>query len=166
MRWDGAVEAFQGLGAAASFETLPQRLRLSKAKHPSLAGHARLAQRLARWVPFYEYDETRFFCSDGAPEEIAQRRRAGFMRLAVLYQVRFGETRRQTAEIADNISDLQFTDAYRVPFQYSRMVRQHLKAGAFMQASAGVVLTDLDGNAFYDLAGSYGVNVLGYDFYK
>src|SRR5262249_1291500 len=169
MRWDGAVEAFYGLGVAArrtSFEALPQRLRLSKAKHPSLAGHARLAQRLARWVPFYEYDETRFFCSDGAPEEIAQRRRPGFMRLAALYQARFGETKRQTAEIADSISDLQFTDAYRVPFQYSRMVRQHLNAGAFMQASAGVMLTDLDGNAFYDLAGSYGVNVLGYDFYK
>src|SRR5262249_23509626 len=93
-------------------------------------------------------------------------RRAGFMRLAALYQARFGETKRQTAEIADSISDLQFTDAYRVPFQYSRMVRQHLNAGAFMQASAGVMLTDLDGNAFYDLAGSYGVNVLGYDFYK
>ncbi len=27
-------------------------------------------------------------------------------------------------------------------------------------------LTDVDGNAFYDLAGSYGVNLLGYDFYK
>ena len=27
-------------------------------------------------------------------------------------------------------------------------------------------LTDLDGNRFYDLTGSYGVNVFGYDFYK
>ena len=29
-----------------------------------------------------------------------------------------------------------------------------------------MTLTDLDGNRFYDLTGSYGVNVLGYDFYK
>jgi glutamate-1-semialdehyde 2,1-aminomutase len=29
-----------------------------------------------------------------------------------------------------------------------------------------VTLTDLDGNRFYDLTGSYGVNVFGYDFYK
>jgi glutamate-1-semialdehyde 2,1-aminomutase len=29
-----------------------------------------------------------------------------------------------------------------------------------------VRLTDVDGNEFYDLAGSYGVNLLGYDFYK
>ena len=35
-----------------------------------------------------------------------------------------------------------------------------------MQSSAGVTVTDLDGNVFYDLTGSYGVNVLGYDFYK
>ncbi len=27
-------------------------------------------------------------------------------------------------------------------------------------------MTDLDGNTFYDLTGSYGVNVFGYDFYK
>ena len=30
----------------------------------------------------------------------------------------------------------------------------------------GVTVTDLDGNRFYDLTGSYGVNVFGYDFYK
>jgi glutamate-1-semialdehyde 2,1-aminomutase len=29
-----------------------------------------------------------------------------------------------------------------------------------------VTVTDLDGNVFYDLTGAYGVNVLGYDFYK
>ena len=28
------------------------------------------------------------------------------------------------------------------------------------------MVTDLDGNSFYDLTGSYGVNVFGYDFYK
>ena len=29
-----------------------------------------------------------------------------------------------------------------------------------------MTLTDLDGNVFYDLTGSYGVNVFGHDFYK
>ena len=29
-----------------------------------------------------------------------------------------------------------------------------------------MTVTDLDGNRFYDLTGSYGVNVFGYDFYK
>ena len=71
-----------------------------------------------------------------------------------------------TAEVKDGISDLQFTDAYRVPFQFSRYVREHLQAGTFVQSSSGVTVTDLDGNSFYDLTGSYGVNVFGYDFYK
>ena len=46
------------------------------------------------------------------------------------------------------------------------MVRKHLPSGAFLQSSDGVTVTDLDGNRFYDLTGSYGVNVFGYDFYK
>ena len=90
----------------------------------------------------------------------------GFMRLSELYQARFAETIRRTAEVSDSISDLQFTDAYRVPFQYSRFVRQHLRSGAFVQSSEGVKVSDLDGNEFYDLTGSYGVNLFGYDFYK
>jgi len=53
-----------------------------------------------------------------------------------------------------------------VPFQYSRFVRQHLRAGSFVASSSGVMLEDLDGNRLYDLTGSYGVNVFGYDFYK
>ena len=53
-----------------------------------------------------------------------------------------------------------------MPFQYSRLVREHLGTSAFMQSSAGVTVTDLDGNVFYDLTGSYGVNIFGNDFYK
>src|SRR5262249_38204887 len=139
---------------------------LSRAKHPSLRGHARISRRIARLVPFYDYGEDRFFRSDDAPEEIASSRRAGFMRLSAIYRERFAETARLTAEVEPGISDLQFTAAYRVPFQYSRVVRQHLKAGSFVKSSSGVTVTDLDGNTFYDLTGSYGVNVFGYDFYK
>jgi glutamate-1-semialdehyde 2,1-aminomutase len=158
--------ATAALAALAALPRLKRRLDLARAKHPSLRGHARLARRLARLVPFYEYDEQRFFRCDGAPEEVAARRRAGFARLAELYRERFSEGARLTAEAEDGISDLQFTGAYRVPFQFSRHVRRHLKAGAFVRASSGVTLTDLDGNVFHDLSGSYGVNLLGHDFYK
>jgi glutamate-1-semialdehyde 2,1-aminomutase len=61
---------------------------------------------------------------------------------------------------------MQFTAAYRVPFQFSRHVREHFKGGSFLQSSSGPTVTDLDGNRFYDVTGSYGVNVFGYDFYK
>jgi glutamate-1-semialdehyde 2,1-aminomutase len=142
------------------------RLQLSRAKHPSLTGHSKMARRFAGWMPFYEYDEAEFFRADSAPEQIAAERRAAFMRLSALYSERFKETAAQTAQIEASLSDLDFTSRYRVPFQFSRFVREHFKAGSFLQSSSGVSVTDLDGNRFYDLTGSYGVNVFGYDLYK
>jgi glutamate-1-semialdehyde 2,1-aminomutase len=161
--------AAYGLGAlvlAASAVKLKSRLELSKAKHPSLAGHSRLARRVASLVPFYEYDEARFFSVDGAPEEVAARRRDDFQRLAALYKSRYVRSLQRTDEAREVISDLQFTGRYRVPFQFGRFVRSQLPIGAFLESSSGVTVTDLDGNPFYDLTGSYGVNLLGYDFYK
>ena len=157
------------LGAVAAAVALPRiktRLELSKAKHPSLSGHSRMARRIAALVPYYEYDEARIFNCDGAPAEIAARRRAAFMQLAELYRQRFPKGAALTAEAATGISDLQFTGAYRVPFQFSRYVREHIKGSSFVASSAGVTVTDVDGNEFYDLTGSYGVNVFGNDFYK
>jgi glutamate-1-semialdehyde 2,1-aminomutase len=145
---------------------LPRRLALSRAKHRSLAGHARIARAMASLVPYYEFVEADFVNADDAPGEVAKLRRAGFERLAALYAERFPKTRALTREVQSGLSDLQFTAAYRVPFQFSRHVRTHLGVGAFLQAADRVTVTDLDGNSFYDLAGSYGVNLLGYDFYK
>ena len=153
-------------GAAAAIARARRRLQLSGAKHPSLAGHARISSRLAKLIPFYEFGEDRFFCSDGAPPEIAKRRQMAFEALARDYEHRFANTIALKAEIKDTISDLQFTDAYRVPYQYSRLVRERLGGGPLLRSSHGVMLTDVDGNTYYDLAGSYGVNLFGYDFYK
>ncbi len=155
------------LGAAAYTVTrAKQRLALSLAKHPSLAGHARMAKRVAALVPGLSYDEQRFFASDGAPAEVVTRRRAGLDALAALYAERFARSLALTAQTAEGLSDLQFTGAYRVPFPYSRYLRQRLRMPAFLASSQGVRVTDLDGNALLDLTGSYGVNVFGYDFYK
>ncbi len=142
------------------------RLELSRAKHRSLSGHSKMSRRIARLVPFYEFDINDFFRSDGAPGDVANKRQDGFFRLAAIYQQRFAKNRQMTSEVAGHISDLQFTQSYRVPFQYSRLVRENLGAGSFMQSSSGVTVTDLDGNVFYDLTGSYGVNIFGNDFYK
>jgi len=142
------------------------RLLLSRAKHRSLAGHARLSRRIASLLPFYEYDERHFFRADDPSEEIAAKRREGFMRLSTLFAQRFAKTAALTREIRGGLSDLQFTSRYRVPFQFSRFVRRHLQGGSFLESSAGPQLTDLDGNRLYDLTGSYGVNLFGYEFYK
>ncbi|HLG80229.1 MAG TPA: aminotransferase class III-fold pyridoxal phosphate-dependent enzyme [Bradyrhizobium sp.] len=151
---------------AAVAPKVKARIALSRAKHRSLAGHSKMSKLAARLIPHYEFDINDFFRSDNAPAEIATKRQDGFFRLAEVYKTRFARSREMTKEAAHQISDLQFTQSYRVPFQYSRLVREHLGAGTFMQGSSGVTLTDLDGNVFYDLAGSYGVNIFGYDFYK
>ena len=145
---------------------LQLRLQLSLAKHRSLTGHARMSRRLAALVPFYEYGEDHFFRADEAPPEVAATRREGFMRLAATFAERYAVTAARTAELADSISDLQFTSRYRVPFQFSRFVRKHFKTGTLLASSAGTTVTDLDGNRFFDLTGSYGTNLFGYDFYK
>jgi glutamate-1-semialdehyde 2,1-aminomutase len=155
-----------GLALAFLLRKVFVRLQLSLAKHRSLAGHARMSRRFASWVPFYEYDESSFFGVDSAPTQVVAARRAGFMRLAALFAARFEKTVEQTAALAGSVSDLEFTSRYRVPFQFSGYVRRHLKSGSFVQSSGGVTVTDLDGNRFYDVTGSYGVNVFGYDFYK
>ena len=142
------------------------RMALSRAKHGSLTGHARLARRIAALVPRYEYGEAHFFSVDDAPPEIAARRRAGFLQLAAVYSERYPQTVAMTDEVEAAVSDLQFTARYRVPFQFSRLVREQLRAGAFLRSSSGTTVTDLDGNRLFDLTGSYGVNLFGYDFYK
>ena len=153
-------------GTAAAVPKLRARLALSRAKHRSLTGHAKISRLVARLIPFYEFDIDGFFGSDGAPATIATQRQDGFFRLASLYRDRFAKGRALTLQASERISDLQFTESYRVPFQYSRLVREHLGTSAFVQSSAGVTVTDLDGNVAYDLTGSYGVNIFGNDFYK
>ena len=157
------------LGSAAVAGTLPRlhrRLALSRAKHPSLTGHSRMAKRVARLLPGYAYGDEDFFRADDAPPEVVAQRRAGLARLAEQVSGRCPQTLAMTAQARSVLPDLQFTGAYRVPFQFSPVLRQYLQVGAFLQASDGVHVTDLDGNRYLDLTGSYGVNVLGYDRYK
>ena len=162
-----SVQIALSLGALAlSLPYIKRRLELSRAKHPSLTGHSRMAKRVASLLPGYEFTESQFFSCDGAPETVASNRRAAFYQLANLLQTRHAKSIELTAEAREIISDLQFTGAYRVPFQFSPLVRQHLKVGAFIQSADGVFVTDYDGQRFFDLTGSYGVNVFGADFYK
>ncbi len=155
-----------GAALAASGWKLWNRLRLSRAKHRSLAGHARMSRRVAAQLPAYAFDGDTAFGADGAPEDVVARRRAGFARLSALYGERFPRTRALTAEARAGLSDLQFTGRYRVPPPFADVVSEHLSAGTFLRSASGVTVTDLDGNTFHDLTGSYGVNLLGVDAYR
>jgi glutamate-1-semialdehyde 2,1-aminomutase len=143
-----------------------RRIRLSRAKHPSLAGHPRIAKRLARLVPFYAFGPERFFRADGAPEDVAARRRRGFDALARALRERSPGSAAALRRLEAGVSDLRFTGRYRVPFPFSAMVRERLPGGVLLRAGAGHEVVDVDGNRFIDLTGAYGVNVFGNDRYK
>ena len=164
----GTIAALVAAGALVALvgPKLRARLILSRAKHRSLAGHSRLSRRIAALLPRYAYDDAAFFSADDAGAAIADRRRAAFERLSGEMRSAGVRTVERTAEATPFISDLQFTESYRVPFQFSPRVQRQLPAGSFVESSDGVQVTDLDGTARYDLTGSYGVNLLGYDFYK
>ena len=158
-----------GVGSAALWvaaRKVHQRAELSLAKHRSLAGHPRTARRIAALLPNYSYEEHMVFAVDGAPAEVVAQRKAAFTQLVQGISQRYAKTLAAGASVVDGLSDMQFISAYRVPYQFKAMVKQGLKIGSFLQSSSGVTVTDLDGNVFYDLTGSYGVNLLGNDFYK
>ena len=145
---------------------LSRRLLLSRAKHPSLRGHARWSRRMARLIKFFEYDKDAFFVSDAAPESVARIRRAGLERLRRQVRQSAPTTVRMSEALQEDISDIRFTTAYRVPFPYRNQVPRELRYGSIVDQTRGVQVKDIDGNWRYDLSGSYGVNVFGYDFYK
>jgi glutamate-1-semialdehyde 2,1-aminomutase len=161
--------ALYTVGSAALVLALTKaksRLELSYAKYRSLAGHPRMARRVAAVLPSYRYEEDQAFAVDGAPPDVVARRKTAFASLVGRCQERYPKSLAASAEAAQSLSDLQFVSAYRVPFQFRALAAQGLKVGSFVQSSSGVTVTDLDGNTFFDLTGSYGVNLFGNDFYK
>ena len=156
----GALVLFSGL------RRVKQRAELSLAKHGSLAGHPRNTRRLASFLPSYHYDEVHALGVDGAPDDVVSRRKVAFDALLAQYQTRYPKSLQESADVVNGLSDLQFTSAYRIPFQFRNLASKGLKIASFVQSTSGVSITDLDGNKFYDLTGSYGVNLFGNDFYK
>ena len=73
---------------------------------------------------------------------------------------------RFSQSLEDSVSDVGFTSRYRVPFPYRKGLPKEFRFGSVVERTDGLRLQDLDGTWRYDVSGSYGVNVFGYDFYK
>lgn len=158
----GAGAAAAGVGCVAAW----RRLQLSMAKHPSLAGHSRMAKRMARWVPGYSYGTSRWYGIDGASEAVVARRREALSALGEQLRSLAPRSIEWSASARPMLSDLQLTSAYRVPFQFREELARHIQLGSVWTASESVWVTDLDGQRYMDVSGSYGVNLLGLDTYK
>ncbi len=142
------------------------RIRLSRAKHRSLAGHSNIARWLAKKVPYFSYSEATFFAADDAPGFIASQRRQALQRLKNEFNQNMpaGIEFSQALELA--IPDVDFTRHYRVPFPFRAYLLTQIPASNGVVESSGVKVRDLDGHWRFDVSGSYGVNIFGYDFYK
>ncbi len=149
------------LGAA-----LLQRLQLSLAKSPGLGGHLRWAKRIAGMIRGYSYSEKQWLSIDGAPTHIVEKRKNAFLALSQTLREKSPNSLADTAQAKKMLSDLQLTSRYRVPFQFREVIEKNLMTGSFYKETHGVWLTDLDGQTFIDVSGSYGVNLFGQDFYK
>ena len=121
---------------------------------------------LAKWMRTYQYPGDEVYGCDGAPTEIKGQRKEGLEQLSLRLAARSPRTRELGLQLESAISDMQFTNAYRVPFQFRDLVRDKLAVGAVATATSGTKIQDLDGNWSFDASGSYGVNLLGYDAYK
>ena len=97
--------ALYGVGGAAVATSLVKLRRRSNCRKPSTGrSPAMPAWRggLPALVPFYEYDEARFFCSDGAPADDRGNAAAPASRGCRRFtETRFAETIRRTAEAAE-----------------------------------------------------------------
>lgn len=125
-----------------------------------------MARRMARLTSFFDYDAETYFSSDLAPPDVAARRRTGMERLRQRFNQSAPQTLGFSQSLESAISDVQFTSHYRVPFPYRSLLPAEFRYGSVVTRTRGTQLCDLDGNWRYDVSGSYGVNVFGYDFYK
>ncbi|TEW51366.1 aminotransferase class III-fold pyridoxal phosphate-dependent enzyme [Psychromonas algicola] len=142
------------------------RLQLSRAKHRSLRGHSKWSRRIARQLPFFSYEGDEFFNSDGAPADIVLLRKSALIALNNVLEKQSPLTLDYCESIEPSISDVRFTSHYRFPYPYRNALPRAFKLGSIADETSGSKVKDLDGNWRYDLTGSYGVNVFGYDFYK
>ncbi len=143
-----------------------RRLQLSRAKHPTLTGHPRIALRLARLLPEYAYSPAEALAADRPPETVKRAREAALDRLEATLRSRAPRTIDASKRLAAHVSDMQLVARYRVPFPFRDAIAKRLDVGSIVDHAEGVQLFDLDNNASYDLGGSYGVNLFGNDKYR
>lgn len=133
---------------------------------PAIAWVPIVSRHLSKWVKSRDYSESELLVADGVGERWVTRRQAGLDRLASVLQTQFAQSTAWGNAVRESFSDLRFTDASRVPFPFSRVMREKFNLCSVVTESQGPNLKNLDGNWTIDVSGSYGLNVAGFDHYK
>ena len=133
---------------------------------PALALMPAVSRYLSRFVTSRDLTEEELLRADGAGEAWVERRRAGLQGLAAVLHTQYARSIAWGNAIRDSLSDLRFTDASRVPFPFVRAIREKFNLCSVVTESRGPMLKNLDGHWTFDVSGSYGLNVAGFDCYK
>jgi glutamate-1-semialdehyde 2,1-aminomutase len=142
-----------------------RRLILSLAKAPGLAGHVRWARRISRWIPARTYTVQQALAIDAAEASVVKQRQQSWLTLGEQLRLGHEKSLALSENIKPHLPDLQLINRYRVPYPFAELA-SHLPLSSVWDRSQGNQVFDLDGNAYWDLTGSYGVNLLGTEFYK
>src|SRR5579862_6965212 len=83
-----------------------------------------LSRRLSDWVKSLSYSEQDVWGADGAEEPWVKLRKDAIDRLSAHFQTHCAKSIAWGNEIRGSFSDLRFTDANRVPFPFTRTMRE------------------------------------------
>ena len=117
-------------------------------------------------MPRYSFTDSEWFRADGCSEATAQRREAAFDNLQQKWNVKWPKSLQTSAFLAQSFSDLRFMSSNRAFLPFQKKLEGWCDPCTVVQRAEGPYLVDIDGNRLIDVAGSYGVNVAGYDQYK
>ncbi|MET0291836.1 MAG: aminotransferase class III-fold pyridoxal phosphate-dependent enzyme [Steroidobacteraceae bacterium] len=119
---------------------------------------------MARWVPPLQFTLDQALGIDGADEALRSTRRTAIEVLSRRLTAGGEVSAATSRELANGLPDVDFCSRYRAPFQFAAIARE-LPMGTALVEARGREVRDADGRWFYDVAGSYGVNVFGNRFY-
>mmetsp|Transcript_3368 Transcript_3368/g.6294 ORF Transcript_3368/g.6294 Transcript_3368/m.6294 type:complete len:1254 (+) Transcript_3368:96-3857(+) len=117
-------------------------------------------------VPGYSFSRSMFFRADGCPEAVAKKRERAYDALLKRWGKRFPKSLQHSMEFRKGFSDLRFAASNRVFLPFRKHLENWCDPTTVVTKTDRMVLTDVDDNKLIDIAGSYGVNVCGYDLYK
>lgn len=116
-------------------------------------------------IPRFSIAKKNFFNADGASEEVAATRKKALEGLQAKWKEKYKKCLDFGSELKTLISDVRFTSGRCFP-PFNNVVNEYLDPSMALAKTDGPCVIDIDGNTSYDISGSYGVNVCGYEAYK
>jgi len=143
-----------------------RRLRVLYLTAQATAPTAAFFRVASLFLPAYSYSEKHFFEADRAPEKVVLRRRRAFSELSASWKVKWPKSGEVAPFVRKHFSDLRFASANRVYLPFNKVLGEAFDPATVAARTEGPHVVDVDGQRLLDAAGSYGVNVCGYERYK